>query len=124
MNDLYISQAELDGLPPELLKELRVAKPKPQIEEAIVAIVRSKPLRRASIDQILIELFKTTGKVHRRLSINNRLYKMTLADPTKRVIWEDGRGIYTTDAPSGPVTNTPTDAMFLQGIADDQEGVK
>lgn len=68
----------LDELPPELLKELNVSE-SDQLELDIQDVIR---LYRgaANIDEILVGLWRKTGKVHERLFVSRKLYRMTKTD--------------------------------------------
>ena len=79
-------------LPPELLEELSIAKTD-ELEDQIVTVVNAYG-GTASLDQILVGLFRKFQIAQKRRFIQNKLYRMEM-------VWSvDGRkGVYTTTKP-------------------------
>lgn len=80
----------IHDLPPELLSELSVAKTD-ELEDQIVTVINAYG-GTASLDQILVGLFRKFKVVQKRRFIQNKLYRMAM-------VWSvDGRkGVYTTN---------------------------
>jgi hypothetical protein len=83
---------DLSDLPPELLEQLSGRAKKAQTDE-LVQIISARG-GAASIDEILIDLYRKTGKIETRIILSNRLHRLAkqgLIAPT-----EGRKGIYTT----------------------------
>lgn len=83
-------------LPPELLEELSVAKTD-ELEDQLVTVIRAYG-DEATLDQILVGLYRKFEVKQKRRFLQNKLYRMD-------TVWTvDGRkGVYTTTKPvSGP----------------------
>lgn len=83
---------DITGLPPELLAELSMTSAKAQ-SDVLVQIINERG-GTATLDQILIDLYKKHGEVGKRVLIQNRLYRLY----KKGHLWPlPGRkGVYTT----------------------------
>ncbi len=79
-------------LPPELLEQLSGRAKKSQTDE-LVQIITARG-GSASIDEILIDLYRKTGKVETRVILSNRLHR--LAKQGLIAATEGRKGIYTT----------------------------
>ena len=71
---LALSWDEVEDLPPELLAELSVGDGD-KVEFQIMSVIE-KLGGVASLDRILVELWRATGEVFKRAAITNRLYRM------------------------------------------------
>ncbi|WP_170573739.1 hypothetical protein [Ruegeria atlantica] len=82
----------IHDLPQELLDELTVSKAD-ELEDQIVTVINAYG-GEASLDQILVGLFRKFKVVQKRRFMQNKLYRMTM-------VWSvDGRkGVYTTKEP-------------------------
>ncbi|HBZ43792.1 MAG TPA: hypothetical protein DEO85_06980 [Maritimibacter sp.] len=82
----------IHDLPEELLSELSVAKTD-ELEDQIVTVINAYG-GEASLDQILVGLFRKFSVVQKRRFIQNKLYRM-------QMVWsvEGKKGVYTTAEP-------------------------
>jgi hypothetical protein len=71
---MSLTLEDVDGLPPELLQELSISE-SDKLDFAIEAVVNEAG-GVASLDKILIGLYKKTSEVHKRGTITSRLYRM------------------------------------------------
>jgi len=96
----------IHDLPHELLDELSVAKTD-EIEDQIVTVINAYG-NEASLDQILVGLYRKFGVVQKRRFLQNKLYRMSM-------VWSvPGRkGIYTT---TEPVEGNDIDADDLDDL--------
>lgn len=90
----------LHDLPQELLGELSVSKTD-ELEDQLFAVINSYG-GQASLDQILVGLFRKFDVVQKRRFTQNKLYRMTKAN----VLWSVGgkKGVYSTTEPDEPQT--------------------
>jgi hypothetical protein len=72
---LALTWEEVEGLPSEVLAELSLSD-SDRTEFAIVSAVRAVG-GIASLDRIILHLYKATGELHKRIPLNQRLYRMT-----------------------------------------------
>ena len=87
-SDLNIKFDEIKELPTELLDELSISKS----QDLIILDIINGNGGRASLDQIIIGLYKKTGQIHKRVKTNSVLYRMTTRG---LLIGEEGRkGVY------------------------------
>lgn len=79
-------------LPPELLEELSIAKTD-ELEDQIVTVINAYD-GEASLDQILVGLFRKFKVSQKRRFLQNKLYRMPM-------VWSVGgrKGVYTTTEP-------------------------
>ncbi|RLW53895.1 MAG: hypothetical protein B6D76_09385 [gamma proteobacterium symbiont of Stewartia floridana] len=86
----HLTPDDLEGLPPELLKELNIS----ESDELELQIMRA--LRNAggalTVDKILIQLYRDTGGIHERKALAAKLYRMTQKNLLQSV--PDRRGLY------------------------------
>ncbi|MEA2821241.1 MAG: hypothetical protein QOJ86_3245 [Bradyrhizobium sp.] len=89
---------EFSDLPPELLAELSEGA-KVQVDPIIKAI--NDRGGTATLDQILIDLYRATGQVHKRTLVQNKMFRLS----KREMCWPTpGRkGIYTTQKPAEAV---------------------
>ncbi len=82
-------------LPPELLEELSVAKTD-ELEDQLVTVIRSYD-DQASLDQILVGLYRKFQVKQKRRFLQNKLYRM-------ETVWgvPGKKGVYTTTEPTTP----------------------
>lgn len=83
----------LRGLPPELVEQLQISDTD-RFQWQVVEIINRTPERTISIEVLLIALFKATGKVHERLDLSNRIYRMARKGMVSSVTGK--KGWYTT----------------------------
>ena len=90
----------ISDLPQELLEELSVAK-SDDLEDQIVTVINACD-GEASLDQILVGLFRKFKVVQKRRFIQNKLYRMEM-------VWSlpGKKGVYTTSEPQDVDTVTP-----------------
>jgi len=72
---LQLRIEDLDGLPDELIQELSVTDGD-RLDFTIYTIIEELG-GIASLDQLLIALYRKTGEVHKRPNVNSRLYRLT-----------------------------------------------
>ncbi|WP_157968893.1 hypothetical protein [Tropicimonas sp. IMCC34011] len=109
-------------LPPELLSELSVGKGD-ELEDQLVTVINAYG-GEATLDQILVGLYRRFEVVHKRRFIQNKLYRMEM-------IWgvEGKKGVYTTSKPEEATPDDPSggDNKFTRGgyggYGDDPEEV-
>ena len=93
-------------LPPELLEELSISKGD-ELDDQIVTVINAYG-GEASLDQVLVGLFRKFKVSQKRRFMQNKLYRMPM-------VWSvDGRkGVYTTTEPEdGPQTPEEYDSGF------------
>lgn len=71
---LSLTPADIDGLPPELIQELSISDTD-MAEFAIISIMNDAG-GIMTLDKILIALYKRTGEVNKRTTVNGRIYRM------------------------------------------------
>jgi hypothetical protein len=71
-----IIPTHLANLPQELLDQLQISDAD-RIQWSIVDLVDRTPDKTISIDVLLIALYRTTGKVHDRTDLSNRIWRLT-----------------------------------------------
>ncbi len=86
---------DLEGLPKELLNELSISDA--DKEEFVILEIIEKNGGTMSLDQILIQYYKSSGKIIKRAPMTNRLYRMG----QKGIIFSlpGKKGIYSTEKP-------------------------
>lgn len=96
INSPDVEAGDLEGLPKELLDSLEIPDSK-KMEMLIIKCVDSVG-GSASINKILISLYRDTGEIHGRKETANRVYRMT----QKGLLFSSslGKGIYTTANPN------------------------
>ncbi|MBR8377913.1 hypothetical protein KDW20_19245 [Burkholderia cenocepacia] len=89
---IRLSPHDLDGLPEELLNELSL-NDSDRKDFLIIEIIDDIG-GTASLDRILVNLYKRTGEVEKRTKLVSRLYRMA----AKELIYQhpDKKGVYTT----------------------------
>jgi uncharacterized membrane protein len=75
---LALNWEEVEGLPPEVLAELSISDTD-RTEFNIIAAIRAMG-GVASLDRIIVYLFKETGELQKRSPLNQRLYRMVQKD--------------------------------------------
>jgi hypothetical protein len=90
---LALTWEEIEGLPKEVLDELSISD-SDRTEFNIIAAVRASG-GVASLDRVIVELYKMTGEVQKRISLNQRLYRMAQKDLLHAVPGK--KGVYSTD---------------------------
>jgi hypothetical protein len=71
---LTLSWAELQNLPPDLMQELSISEAD-KLDYTIAEVIDSCG-GFASLDRLLVELYRKSGEVHKRTTLNSRLYRM------------------------------------------------
>ncbi len=89
---LSLSWEEIDGLPEELLSELSVTD-SDKLDYSIVSLVDQSG-GVATLDRILVALYKTNGEIIKRSTLNARLYRMAQKDMIYSVPGK--KGVYST----------------------------
>jgi hypothetical protein len=84
---------DLSGLPDDLLKQIPAMR-SDEDEQDFVFVLESLFDGVASIDEILIGMYRHTGRVLDRKKLSAKLYRMTVSDPPKLVSVEKKRGVY------------------------------
>ena len=86
----------IHDLPPELLEELSVAKTD-ELEDQLVTVIRAYG-DEASLDQILVGLYRKFKVTQKRRFLQNKLYRM-------ETVWgvPGKKGVYTTTEPPPPL---------------------
>ena len=74
-HDLRKRVGNLDELPAELRAQLQIGKVG-EFEQRIIDLIRDQYDGVANVDEILVGLFRTTGEVHQRQQLANKLYRM------------------------------------------------
>ena len=94
-SSLPVDLGNIHDLPPELLEELSITKAD-EIEDQLVTVIRAYG-DEASLDQILVGLYRKFKVTQKRRFLQNKLYRMD-------TVWSvPGRkGIYTTTEPEMP----------------------
>ena len=72
---LLVSMEDIEGLPPELVKELSVSDAD-MAEFGILDMIEEKG-GIVSLDHIVIGLYRLTGDIHKRASVTSKIYRMT-----------------------------------------------
>jgi hypothetical protein len=90
LSDIYVTPADLEGLPPELIKELNLNSSDFKDFQLIDVIKSLGGI--GSIDKILIAQYKLTGEIEVRSKLMSRLYRMSTkgliySHPTKKGIY-------------------------------------
>lgn len=95
---------EFADLPPELLAELSEGA-KAQVDP-VIKVINDRG-GTATLDQILIDLYRATKEVHKRTIVQNKLFRLS----KREMCWSvpGKKGVYTTQPPetSAPTTTTP-----------------
>ena len=68
---MMLTLKDVEGLPPELIEQLSISK----IDFTIESILNEAD-GMMSLDNILIDLYRVTGEIHKRNVITSRLYRM------------------------------------------------
>jgi hypothetical protein len=96
-NALTLRPQDLIGLPPELLKQLKISEGD-KLEAVIVEVINDAG-GTIILDKLLIALYRKTNEVHQRTTLVNRLYRMSQKDLVFSV--PKKKGVYTTNAALG-----------------------
>lgn len=89
---LGLSPEEIDGLPPELLEELSISEAD-KADFAVLSVVDDAG-GVLSLDKMLIALYRKTGEIHKRASLNARVYRMVTRGTMFNV--PGRKGVYST----------------------------
>lgn len=123
-NHILVLEAQTSALPPdlgnihdlpeELLAELSVAKTD-ELEDQIVTVINAYG-GTATLDQILVGLFRKFKVIQKRRFIQNKLYRMDM-------VWSvPGRkGVYSTTEPARAETDAEIEAILGTGQTQEDE---
>lgn len=89
---LHLSWEELEGLPDELLAELSISD-SDQIDFSILGLIKEAG-GIASLDRIILSLYRQTGDIVKRQNLNARLYRMVQKEQIYSVPGK--KGVYAT----------------------------
>lgn len=92
-----LKQKDIEGLPPELLAQLS-KKAIAQTENPVLASIRQREI--ASIDQIMIDIYRSTGQVKKRQAVSMELFKLAKAGLIARI--PKHQGVYRIAASKEP----------------------
>jgi hypothetical protein len=101
-----LTPADLDGLPPEILAKLEISE-SDKYEFEIINIINSLG-GTASIRKIMVEIYKRTGDMPDKTTLNNKLYRMTKGSLYKS---SAGKGFYST-SDDGSSQNSDIDDLL------------
>ena len=93
---LSLSWSELQDLPDELVAELSITE-SDKLDYNIIELI-DRHGGTASLDRILVEVYRLTGQVMKRSNLNARIYRMTQKGMIHSVAGK--KGVYTTEPPS------------------------
>lgn len=101
-------------LPPELLEELTIAKGD-DLEDQLVTVINAYG-GEASLDQILVGLYRKFKVIQKRRFIQNKLYRM-------EAVWsvEGRKGVYTTTQPPEEPANQGESSTVYGAVPNDME---
>lgn len=104
----------IHDLPQELLDELSVAKTD-ELEDQIVTVINAYG-GEASLDQILVGLFRKFKVVQKRRFVQNKLYRMPM-------VWgvEGRKGVYTTKEPEEGAVQETGDYIRDHGLEESDD---
>lgn len=110
---IRLSPKDLDGLPAELLDQLSL-NDSDRKDFLLIEIIDDIG-GTASLDRILVNLYKRTGEIEKRSKLVSRLYRMA----SKELIFQhpDKKGVYTTTQPSGE----PIQDMLPMDLAGEED---
>lgn len=94
---VVLTPVDVEGLPPELLKELNISE-SDQSEFDIVSLVKRNG-GIMSLDHILIALYRETGVIHKRNLLTSKLYRMAKKELLYNVPGK--RGVYSIEPMPG-----------------------
>lgn len=96
---------ELEGLPEELLNELSISDAD-KVEFTIQQIIDDNG-GVISLDRLLVDMFKKTGKIYKRNALTSKLYRMS----NKGMVFSvpNKKGVYSTSLIEGEELNKEND---------------
>ena len=86
---LSLTPEDIEGLPDELMEELTISKDK---TEFLILSALEKNHGVASLDQLLVALYRESGEIFKRSALNNRIYRMVTRGQVFSV--PDKKGVY------------------------------
>lgn len=89
---LALRLEDIDGLPDELIRELSITDGD-KMDFTIQALM-NEHAGVMSLDQLLIALYRKTGEIHKRPTLNSRMYRMTQKGAVFNV--QGRKGVYAT----------------------------
>jgi hypothetical protein len=101
---LALSWEEVEGLPEEVMKELSISESDKTEFNIIAGIEAMGGI--ASLDRIIVYLWKTHGDLQKRLPLNQRLYRMTQREVIYGVPGK--KGVYS----SAPMTDEEAEKLL------------
>ncbi|MDF0749911.1 hypothetical protein NLU14_06680 [Marinobacter sp. 71-i] len=110
---IELNYEDVEGLPEELLQELSFSE-SDKLDFKIQKIIDENG-GMASLDKIIVALYKETGEIHKRTSMTSKLYRMAQKDAVFSV--PGRKGVYSTK----PVTTSKEPSEQKREEAIDQE---
>jgi hypothetical protein len=105
MRRLALSWEEVEGLPPEVLAELSISESDRTEFNVISAIKEMGGV--ASLDRLIVYLYKQNGEIQKRLQLNQKLYRMAQKELIFNVPGK--KGIYSSE----PFTEEDASSLVL-----------
>lgn len=99
-NNIHLMPQDIRDLPEELLKELGISS-SDRFDFTILDIIDDMG-GTASLDKILVEVYRRTGTIEKRTKMVARLYRMI---GKGKLFSAEGKGVYTTIPPEGSRKN-------------------
>lgn len=91
--DIGARFGDLADLPESLLKQIPAVRID-EFEQEILDVIRHRLERVASVDEILVGLYRHSGKVHERQKLAGKLYRMVSSKPPLLESVQGKRGVY------------------------------
>ena len=103
---LSLTWEEIEDLPEELMAELSISESN-KTEFTIVSIINANG-GIASLDQILVALYRKTGEILKRVNMNSRIHRMMQKELIYNVPGK--KGVYSTQ----PIADTEDDTIGIE----------
>lgn len=110
---LNLIAEEIEGLPSELLEELSISE-SDKVEFRIVSLINEMG-GVASLDRLLVAIYRKTGEVMKRTALNQRLYRMAQKEMIFSVPGK--KGIYSTRIFSDEEASKLSGAVSVEHVA-------
>ncbi|MDD3798557.1 MAG: hypothetical protein PHE36_05185 [Novosphingobium sp.] len=92
-DDVGARFGRLDDLPEALLRQIPAARID-ELEQEIIDVIRHRFSGVASVDEVLVGLYRQSGKIHDRKKVAGKLYRMVNTKPPLLEAVPKKRGIY------------------------------
>lgn len=92
-DDLGTRFGNLADLPEELKKQIPATR-LDSLEQEILTVISGQLGGAATVDEVLVALFRHSGTVHERKKVAGKLYRMVSAKPPLLVAVPKKRGVY------------------------------